>query len=293
MKEQSHFAADTSAALEVIPACDALGAEIRGVDLSRPLDDGTVAALKDAWARHLVLLFRGQELSAGQQLSSARSFGPLSPPNPTSRNLEDYPEILVVSNVGPDGQPSDAGLGNAEAFWHADMTYLDEPPAGCCLFSREIPAAGGNTCFANMYLAYETLPAELKEAIEGRRAVHDASRNSAGRLRPGFEAQEDPRKTPGPHHPMVRTHPVTGRKALFLGRRPYAYVVGLSLEESETLLDRLWEHCHRAELAWCHQWRVGDLVLWDNRCTMHRRDPFDMSRRRVLHRTQIAGDRPY
>lgn len=279
--------------IEVVPCSEALGGEVRGLDLTHPLGEATVEALKAAWGEHLVLLVRDQHLTVEQHLAFTRYFGPATPPNPTSRHLDGYPDVLVVSNVGPDGQPSDAGLGNAEARWHADMTYLEEPPAGSCLYSREIPSAGGNTCFANMYLAYETLPDDLKEAIEGRVAVHDASRNSAGRLRPGFEDEQDPSKTPGPRHPMVRTHPVTGRKALYLGRRPYAYVPGLSVAESEALLDRLWAHCHRPELAWCHDWRVGDLLLWDNRCAMHRRDPFDMSHRRVMHRTQIAGDRPY
>ena len=144
-----------------------------------------------------------------------------------------------------------------------------------------------------MYLAYDDMPEVFLAEIAGKTAVHDASRNSAGRLRPGFEDEQDPSKTPGPHHPLVRTHSETGRKALFLGRRPYSYISGLSVEDSEDLLDRLWAHATQDKYAWCHQWDVGDLLLWDNRCAMHRRDPFDIKHRRVMHRTQIAGNRPY
>jgi taurine dioxygenase len=173
-------------------------------------------------------------------------------------------------NVDMDQKRIDHSLGNAEAFWHTDMSYKPIPPAASALYSREIPPAGGNTCVSNMYLAYDDLPDDLLQQIEGLTAVHDESRNSAGRLRPGFEDEQDPRKTPGPRHPLLRTHPETGRKALFLGRRP----------------------C-QDKYAWCHKWQVGDLLLWDNRCAMHRRDPFDMKHRRVMHRTQMAGGRPY
>jgi taurine dioxygenase len=173
------------------------------------------------------------------------------------------------------------------------MSYNPEPPSASVLYALEIPPAGGDTGFTNMYLAYETLPDELKRAVEGRVCKHDASRNSVGELRRGFSEVTDPRETPGAEHPLVRTHPVTGRKALFLGRRRNAYVPGLSLPESEALLDRLWAHATRPELTWYQVWKIGDLIMWDNRCTMHRRDAFDPTSRRVMHRTQIRGDRPY
>jgi len=143
-----------------------------------------------------------------------------------------------------------------------------------------------------MYLAYEMLPAELRRAVEGKQCRHDASRNSAGELRRGFVDAPDPTQVVGAEHPIVRTHPATGRKALFLGRRPNAYIPGLKLAESESLLDALWAHCTKPEFAWYQQWRAGDLILWDNRCVMHRRDAFDPAARRVMHRTQIKGDRP-
>lgn len=281
--------------ITVIPQTAAIGAEICGVDISRELDAETVVAIKQAWHEHLVLLFRGQTLTPEQQISFSSYFGLPQSPNRTSFTplTEKYPEIVEVQNVGMDQERIDRSLSNAEAFWHTDMSYKEIPPAASALYAREIPPQGGNTCVCNMYMAYDDLPKELLRQIEGRKAVHDASRNSAGRLRPGFSDERDPRKTPGPQHPLIRIHPETGRKALFLGRRPYSYVPGLPLEESEALLDILWAHASQPKYAWCHSWKVGDLLLWDNRCAMHRRDPFDMKYRRVMHRTQIAGGRPY
>jgi taurine dioxygenase len=169
------------------------------------------------------------------------------------------------------------------------MTYNELPPKGSCLFSVEIPPTGGNTYFANMYLAYENLPPELRRRADSLKCVHDASRNSAGELCQGFEDITDPRKTVGASHPVVAIHPVIGRKCLFLGRRRNAYLVGLSLEESEALLDQLWAHATEPDLWWRQEWQIGDAVLWDNRCTMHRRDAFDANSRRVMYRTQISG----
>jgi taurine dioxygenase len=152
------------------------------------------------------------------------------------------------------------------------------------------PEAGGNTYFANMFEAYETLPTDLKRAAAGKSAVHDASRNSAGMLRKGYKDITDARETVGAHHPLVRTDPTSGRKALFLGRRPSAYVLGLELAESETLLDALWAHATQPRFAMCHRWQVGDLLMWNNVSVLHRRDPFDSKTRRVMHRSQIKGN---
>jgi taurine dioxygenase len=151
------------------------------------------------------------------------------------------------------------------------------------------PQAGGNTYFADMFLAYATLPADLKTAVEGRVAIHDASTNSAGMLRKGFQTVTDVQRAVGAHHPLVRTEPKTGRKALFLGRRPNAYVVGLEVADSEALLDALWAHATQPQLTLCHRWRVGDLLMWNNLSVLHRRDPFDPKTRRIMHRSQIKG----
>jgi alpha-ketoglutarate-dependent taurine dioxygenase len=163
------------------------------------------------------------------------------------------------------------------------------PPKAAMLHSLEVPPTGGNTYFANMFAAYETLPAGLKKAVEGRIAVHDASRNSAGMLRKGYKEVTDVTQTVGARHPLVRTDAKTGRKALFLGRRPNAYVMGLSVAESDALLDALWAHATQPRFSMCHEWKVGDLLMWNNLSVLHRRDPFDPKTRRIMHRSQIKG----
>ena len=169
------------------------------------------------------------------------------------------------------------------------MTYVEVPPKAAVLYSLEVPPDGGNTYFADMFAAYETLPDALKKAAEGKVAVHDASRNSAGMLRKGYKEVTDVRETVGAGHPLVRTDPDTGRKALFLGRRPNSYVVGLSVIDSEALLDALWAHATQRQFAMCHGWRVGDVLMWNNLSVLHRRDPFDPKTRRVMHRAQIKA----
>lgn len=280
--------------VQVVPTSAALGAEIRGVDLTRRLAAETLDALNHAWAEHEVLLFRDLDLTVEQHLAFAGAFGELEPANLATPLTANHPDLIEISNVDFDtGTAVEHRLGSSEAYWHTDMSYREVPPKASCLLSRELPPDGGDTCFCSMYLAYDAMGDELRAAVEGRTAVHDESRNAAGKLRQGYEDVTDPKLTPGPRHPIIRTHPVTGRKALFLGRRPYAYIPGLSAEESEELLDRLWAHATQARFVWCHRWRLGDMVLWDNRCSMHRRDSFDGKYRRVLHRTQISGDRPY
>jgi len=191
--------------------------------------------------------------------------------------------------VVEDGKPI-GNLGDGEAVWHADMTYVEVPPKAALLHALEIPPTGGNTYFANMFAAYETLPADLQRAAAGKIAVHDASTNSAGMLRKGYKQVTDVREAVGAHHPLLRTDPRSGRKALFLGRRPNAYVLGLSVPESEALLDALWAHATRPRFAMCHVWRVGDVLMWNNLSVLHRRDAFDARSRRIMHRSQIKGD---
>lgn len=281
--------------ISVRPLSEALGAEVMGVDLSQALDAPTVNALRAAWLQHLVLVFPGQRLSDPQLERFSARLGslerkPLYTNEVVDTTTSDY--VCVISNVKIDDKPI-GDLGDGEAVWHVDMSYIECPPSGAALYALEIPAQGGDTGFANMYLAYETLPAPLRARIESLHCKHDATRNSAGGLRRGMPDVIDPRTSPGAVHPMVRTHPETGRNALFLGRRRYAYIVGLPLEDSEHLLDDVWAHATQPKFTWHHRWRTGDLVLWDNRCVMHRRDAFDPSARRVMHRTQILGDRPY
>jgi len=272
----------------------ALGAEVADIDLSKPLPRSDIDVIEAAWRERLVVVFHGQLLSDPQLIAFSRNFGELDPPGPNPCGEpfnEEHPELNVISNVVEDGKPI-GNLGDGEAVWHADMTYVDVPPKAAILHALEVPPpeAGGNTYFANMIAAYESLPADLKKAVDGRVAVHDASRNSAGMLRKGYKEVTDVRETVGAHHPMVRTDPKTGRKALFLGRRPNAYVPGLSVTESEALLDALWAHATQPRFAMCHEWRVGDLLIWNNLSVLHRRDPFDPKTRRVMHRSQIKGN---
>jgi alpha-ketoglutarate-dependent taurine dioxygenase len=277
--------------LPVEKLAHALGAEIRGVDLSQPLPAGAFEDIRRTWLGHLVLRFRGQKLSDPQLLAFSRLFGELDPPGPNPYGkpfLAAHPELNVISNIKADGVPI-GGLGDGDAIWHADMTYVETPPMAAILYALEVPPSGGDTYWANLYVAYETLPAALKKRIEGRKAVHDATYNSAGVMRKGYKEVSDPREAPGARHALVRTHPETGRKCLFLGRRRNSYVVGLELAESEALLDALWTHATRAEFSFRQQWRAGDVLIWDNRCTLHRRDAFDPAARRLMHRTQIKA----
>jgi taurine dioxygenase len=270
-----------------------LGARLDGVDLAMPLAQSDVDAIAETWRTRLVVTARGQRLSDPQLLAFSRNFGELDPPGPNPYGEpfnKDYPDINVISNVVENGKPI-GGLGDGEAVWHADMTYVEVPPKAAVLHSLEVPPAGGNTYFADMFAAYETLPADLKRAAQGRIAIHDASRNSAGMLRKGYKEVTDVRETVGARHPLLRTDP-SGRKALFLGRRPNSYVVGLPVAASEALLDALWEHATEPRFAMCHEWRVGDLVMWNNLAVLHRRDPFDPKSRRIMHRTQIKGQEP-
>jgi taurine dioxygenase len=271
-----------------------LGAEIDGIDVSKPLPQADIDAIEAAWRERLVVVFHGQSLSDPQLIAFSRNFGELDPPGPNPYGEpfnKAYPELNVISNVVESGKPM-GNLGDGEAVWHADMTYVDLPPKAAMLHALEVPPpeAGGNTFFADMFEAYETLPADIKKAANCRIAVHDASRNSAGLLRKGYKEITDVRETPGAHHPLVRTDPESGRKALFLGRRPNAYVLGLEVVESEALLDALWAHATQPRFVMCHEWKVGDLLMWNNLSVLHRRDPFDPRTRRVMHRSQIKGN---
>ena len=271
-----------------------LGAEISGIDVSRAVTPGDVDIIDGAWRERLVVVFHGQALSDPQLIAFSRNFGELDPPGPNPYGqafLKDFPELNVISNVVEDGKPI-GNLGDGEAVWHADMTYVDTPPKAAMLHALEVPPpeAGGNTYFANMFAAYEALPQDLKKAVDGKIAVHDASTNSAGMLRRGYSRVTDIRQTVGAHHPLVRTEPQTGRKALFLGRRPNGYVLGVDIADSEALLDALWAHATQRRFTYCHEWKVGDLLMWNNLSVLHRRDPFDPKTRRVMHRSQIKGD---
>ncbi len=278
---------------QLIPTAAPLGAEVRCGDV-RALDAAGFAPVYRAWLDHLVILVRGQQLNDPELIAFGQRFGELdlAPYAKTgAERKRDHAEIVVVSNVMEDGQAIGV-LRDAEVVWHSDNSYRETPLSFSALHALEVPATGGDTGFANMYLALETLPAALRERIARLTIKHDMTYNSAGDLREGFKPVDDVRAAPGPSHPIVRTHPATGHNALYLGRRPNAYIEGLPVAASEDLLSALWSHATQPRFTWHHQWLAGDIVIWDNRCVMHHRDPFDAGSRRVMHRVQGKGDKP-
>jgi taurine dioxygenase len=282
--------------IEIRPTGAALGADVVGADLAGPSDhalDRIRAALRD----HLVLRFRGAALNDAGYVAFGRTFGEIEPPEAHTRTdsmtAPEFPEMSVISNVVENGVAR-GEAGDGELKWHTDHGFMERPAGFTMLLAREVPAKGGDTSFLNMYRAYEELPDDLRGRVQGRSVKHQASHSSTGQRRPGWLdlASDDPRDLPGAVHPIVRTHPETGRKALFLGRRFGSYVPPLPLEQSEALLDEIWAHATRDEFAWTQKWRVGDLIIWDNRCTMHRRDGFAGHGRRRMHRLMTRGERP-
>jgi taurine dioxygenase len=275
-------------AIEVIPT-GTVGAEVRGVDLAA-VTGGEIDAIKQAWYRHDVLVFRNQRLTDDDLLAFSRHFGTLDPPpnqGAGRKSPPGYPDVYVVSNVlDEQGEPIGA-LGDGEALWHTDMSYIAQPPDASMLYSLEIPPVGGDTWFCSMKAALAKMPRALADRIARLDIKHDGTYDSGGYLRKGMAASADPRTSVGTPHPIVIRHPVSGDRALYLGRRRNAYIMGLEVAESERLLDEIWSYVDAAVYA--HKWALGDLVLWDNRTTMHRRDAFDPKARRVMHRTQIKG----
>lgn len=279
-----------NSALEVAPFEAPLGAEIRGVDLGN-VSEADGHRISDLLDEYLVLRLRNQQLTDPQLIRFSQMLGELDPPGPNPYGEpfhKQHPELNIISNVMEGDKPK-GNLGYGEAVWHADMTYIDTPPRAAVLYGLEVPEGQGDTYFANMYLAYDALSQEMKRTIDGKVAIHDASHNSAGLLRKGYEEVTDVTKTPGAHQPLVRTDPKSGRKALFLGRRPRAYIVGMDVTESEELLDRLWDHATQPQFTWAQKWKQHDVLMWNNLAVLHRRDGFDPDVRRVMHRAQIKG----
>lgn len=287
----SDAAMSRSGGLEARPLTPVVGAEIVGIDLS-DVSDAQFAFVRDAFDRHAGLLFRGQDLAPEQLVAFSRRFGELdhAPVMENGRTaVPGLPEVYLVSNIkGSDGKEI-GSLGAGEAVWHTDMSYLAAPPDISMLHAIEVPPAGGDTWLCGMNAAYEALPDELKRRVEGMRIKHDGTYNSGGYVRQGVTPTDDPRESPGTYHPVVIAHPNTGLPLLYLGRRRMAHIEGLDLAESEALLDELWSYATQEKNAYRHNWRVGDVLMWDNRATMHRRDPFDAASRRLMRRTQVKG----
>ncbi len=285
-----------SGPFEILPLPGAMGAEIRGLDL-RALDDAGFAILHRAYLDHLLLLLRGQRITDADMVAVARRFGDFELPPVTAEKVEHsgaHPEVTVVSNVRVCGKPI-GELGDGEVIWHSDYSFRPVPAGMRMLHAREVPpeGEGANTEFRNMYAVWDSLPERLKQRLHGATIKHDTAYDTNRKLRRGAVATDDPRLGDGPDHPIVSTHPETGCNSLFLGRRLRHVVNGCTLEESDALLDELWAHAADERFGYSHPWREGDLVLWDNRCTIHRRGPFNPSARRVMHATQVKGHRPF
>lgn len=285
--------------VEIVPTGAMLGAEVRGIDISNPLGADDQQQLRDALATHNVLRFRGQSLAVDEHIRFAGTFGELGAIADTLLGLGkrefqpgEIPEcVSVISNIKVGGQKI-GSLGDGECFWHTDSCFSETPPSASLLYSIELPPDGGNTSFLDMFDALQTLSPQLRARLEGLSIRHSQIYDSTGAKRPAFDEVSDVTKAPGPVHPMIRTIPQTGQQCLYLGRRLGAWVVGLDVAESEALLDELWAHTVRDERIWSHSWQLGDLVVWDNRTTMHHREPFDPDARRRLHKVQVAGERP-
>ncbi|XOV86962.1 MAG: TauD/TfdA dioxygenase family protein [Pseudomonadota bacterium] len=278
--------------IEIKPITAGFAAEISGVNVT-DLSAEAFEQLYGAWLQYGVLRLRNQHIDEDElQVFSAR-FGPLEelpfgrlPESEKAKVKNRY--VTQLSNIIVNGKPI-GGLGNAEASWHSDMTYVENPPPASVLLGVEIPPTGGDTYFADQYAAYEALPTALRDRIADLTIKHDAAHTSIGSLRPGYEPFDDPRDAPGAIHPIIRTHEETGRNVLYLGRREWAYVPGLSLADSEALLDELWRYAALPANVWRQQWQPWDLIIWDNRRVLHRRDDFDAASRRLMKRCQVLA----
>ena len=279
--------------MKLINSLKSLGGEIVDLDISKKLTQDQINFINESWDERLVLVFKKQNLDDHKLINFSKYFGELDPPGPNPYGmtfLPEFPEINVISNVKNEQGTPIGNLGDGEAVWHADMTYLKLPPKAGILYALEVPENQGNTHFANMALAYSELPNKLKEKINDTILIHDSAHNSAGMLRKGYSEVDNPSETPGARHPMVITDKNTNKKLLFLGRRPHAYIIGLELEESENLLNEIWEHATQEKFTWTQKWEKGDLLMWKNLNVLHKRDAFDPNTRRVMHRTQIKGE---
>ena len=280
---------------DVIPFDAPLGAEVVGLDLSLPLDDTDFARLHRAHLAHHVLVFREQHITPAQQVAFSRRWGPLQIHVLRQFQLATQPEVLVVSNIREDGKP--IGLGDAGHFWHSDLSYKEKPSLGSMLHAQELPAEGGDTLFANQHTAWESLPAHLQRAVRHLKAEHSylaryADLQKKNPWRPNLtQAQID--EVRPVVQPVVRTHPETGRLALFVSEHFTTRIVGVPEDESRALLDELFDLSTRSEHVYRHRWQPHDMVFWDNRSVMHLAAGCPDDQRRKLYRTTIEGDVPY
>ncbi len=272
--------------LAVRPLSPALGAEISGVDLSQPLSDAAFNAIHDVWLKHQVILFRDQTLDEERQIAFARRFGDLQEVR-TTKGLYKNPYVLMVTNVVIDGKKG--ALPDGEMQFHSDQCYYENPAMATMLFGIEVPPAGGDTLFSSATAAYDSLPDATKRRLEGLRALNVYDYGNASTIKSDRIDENAPKFV----HPVVRTHPETGRKGVYVNRLMTNHILGLERAESDALLEELFLQIEKPEFIYGHKWRVGDLVMWDNRCALHARTDFDPGTRRMMRRVTVKGDRPY
>lgn len=272
--------------LEIRPVTGCLGAEIRGVDLREDLPQPTIDALRGALLEHLVLFFRDQPITVEQQIAFTARFGELVV-HPFGPKHPDHPEIIVLDQIEPKGEGADV--------WHADTTYTPEPPLGSVLRAVQLPKLGGDTGFVSMVAAYEALSPSIRELIDGLRAVHDITGNVVRANRFGdssMSLEEALAAWPPVSHPVVRTHPESGRKALYVYDVAVSHIEGLSERENQAILPLLCEHARSPEFQCRFRWEPNSLVFWDNRSVQHC-GIADFTERRVMHRATLRGDVPF
>ncbi|HUD87950.1 MAG TPA: TauD/TfdA family dioxygenase [Xanthobacteraceae bacterium] len=269
------------------PLAPAIGAEIIGVDLSRPMSDDLFAKVLDTWHQNLVILFRDQDLTEDEQVRFGERFGPPAVSH-TRRYTTTNPAVMLISNIRENGQLIGA-LPDGEMHFHTDQCHQERPAMASMLYSLEVPSRGGNTLFANAYLAYETLSEPMKQQLEGRKALNAYDYDNASMLR-GTQLRDG---IPSSWHPIVRTHPATGRKALYVNRLMTVAIEGLAETEGNALLDALFDHQEQPQFIYEHVWRPHDVLLWDNRCTLHARTDFRAAERRLMRRLTILGEKPF
>jgi taurine dioxygenase len=280
--------------IEIRPFDAPLGAEVLGLDLSHPLSDADFAAIHRAHLDHHVLVFRDQRITPAEQVAFSRRFGPLQIHVLHQFGLAGHPEVLIVSNILENGRP--IGLGDAGVFWHSDLSYKDKPSLGSMLHAQELPAEGGDTLFANQHRAWEALPSDLQQRLLSLKAEHTylakyAELQKRSPWRPDLSARQIA-EVPPVQHPVVRTHPENGRRALFVSEHFTTRVVGLPDDESQALLQQLFAHSTQPEFVYRHRWQPHDMVFWDNRSVMHQAAGCPPDQRRKLYRTTIEGDVP-
>jgi taurine dioxygenase len=273
-------------AIATRPLSAALGAEIIGVDLRQDIGAVLAARMQDIWHDNLVILLRGQELSMEDQVRFAECFGPPARIH-TKGHMAGHEAVMLISNIRENGKLIGA-LPDGEMHFHTDQCHQERPAKASMLYAIEIPQQGGNTLFANAYLAYETLPDAVKRRLEGRRAINAYDYDNASMKR-GTKIAEG---VPHHSHPVVRTHPATGRKALYVNRLMTVAIEDMPADESDELLNMLFDHQEQRRFVYEHVWRVGDILMWDNRCTLHARTDFSAAERRLMRRVTILGERP-